>query len=301
MMRSRRSTGNRQNRKLESSLSSTYDSVFVHRKNALYRRAAELSAITDCEIGIVVLSPDGELSQFTTSSMKKILKSYSKLCSQPHECHTMESIQEKLVQAGSATGIGLSTKQAKRSHSGVQKRKRAGGDKSQLNKQAGKAEVADMEEVDDEGRETVEAILAMRDSVKVSPPDTMRGSEGSIDDDEEKGSVHAKDSGERRKRKHKDDSSVAGGEDVLQHDNTSSDTHTHTDTDGKQRTEMGEEDVKQEDAAACESPVEHLADESSREICIDTPANKKQKPLPPSLEPVVLLGPNSSNAQKGSL
>eukprot|EP00890_Picochlorum_soloecismus_P002367 jgi/Picsp_1/3130/NSC_05971-R1_myocyte enhancer factor 2d len=299
MMRPRRSTGNRQNRKLESSLSSTYDSVFVHRKNALYRRAAELSAITDCEIGIVVLSPDGELSQFTTSSMKKILKSYSKLCSQPHECHTMESIQEKLVQAGSATGIGLSTKRKKKGHSGVQKKKRAAGDKGQSSKQAAKAEVADMEEVDDEGRETVEAILAMRDSVKVSPADTMPGSDGSLDADEEKGSVQAKDSGERKKRKYKDDSSVAGEEEVLQQYNTSSDTHTHTDTDGKQRTELLEEDVEQEDVA-CESPVEQNADESSRDLCIETPANKKQKPLPPSLEPVVLLGPKNGNEQKGS-
>lgn len=297
MMRPRRSTGNRQNRKLESSLSSTYDSVFVHRKNALYRRAAELSAITDCEIGIVVLSPDGELSQFTTSSMKKILKSYSKLCSQPHECHTMESIQEKLIQAGSATGIGLSTKRTKKSLSGGQKKKRTAGDKSQSSKQAANAEAADMEEVDDEGRETVEAILAMRDSMKISPADTVRGSDESLEADEEKDSVHAKDSGDRKKRKHKDDSSVAGGEDSLQHYNTSSDTHTHTDTDVKQRAELREEDVKHADLA-CESPVEHDAD--SRDICIDTPANKKQKPLPPSLEPVILLGPKPGNEQKGS-
>lgn len=297
MMRPRRSTGNRQNRKLESSLSSTYDSVFVHRKNALYRRAAELSAITDCEIGIVVLSPDGELSQFTTSSMKKILKSYSRLCSKPHECHTIESIQGKLDKAGSATGIGLSTKRTKKSLSGGQKKKRAAGDKSQSSKQAGNAEAADMEDVDDEGRETVEAILAMRDSVKVSSADTVRGSDESLDADEEKDSVHAKDSGERKKRKHKDDSSVAGEEDALQHYNTSSDTHTHTDTDGKQRTELREEDVKHEDVA-CESPVEHNAD--SRDISIDTPANKKQKPLPPSLEPVILIGPKTGNEHKGS-
>ena len=87
-------------------ISSNYDSLFVHRKNALYRRAAELSAITDCNIGIILLSPEGELSQFSTAPMKKMLRSYSKLCSMPHEIHTMESIQAKVIAAG-GDGIGL--------------------------------------------------------------------------------------------------------------------------------------------------------------------------------------------------
>ena len=87
-------------------LSSNYDSLFVHRKNALYRRAAELSAITDCNVGIILLSPEGELSQFSTAPMKKMLRSYAKLCSMPHEIHTMESIQAKCVAAG-GSGIGL--------------------------------------------------------------------------------------------------------------------------------------------------------------------------------------------------
>ncbi len=100
----RRKSSNR--RGAATAISSNYDSLFVHRKNALYRRAAELAAITDCSIGIVLLSPEGELSQFSTAPMKKILRSYAKLCSGPHEIHSMESIQAKCIAAG-GEGIGL--------------------------------------------------------------------------------------------------------------------------------------------------------------------------------------------------
>jgi hypothetical protein len=100
----RRKSSNR--RGAATAISSNYDSLFVHRKNALYRRAAEMSAITDCSVGIILLSPEGELSQFSTAPMKKILRSYAKLCSEPHEIHTMESIQAKCIAAG-GEGIGL--------------------------------------------------------------------------------------------------------------------------------------------------------------------------------------------------
>ena len=100
----RRKSSNR--RGAATTISSNYDSLFVHRKNALYRRAAELSAITDCNIGIILLSPEGELSQFSTTPMKKVLRSYAKLCGMPHEIHTMESIQAKCIAAG-GEGIGL--------------------------------------------------------------------------------------------------------------------------------------------------------------------------------------------------
>ena len=99
----RRSTGRRG---APTTISSNYDSLFVHRKNALYRRAAELSAITDCSVGIILLSPEGELSQFSTAPMKKLLRSYAKLCGLPHEIHTMESIQAKIEEQG-GEGIGL--------------------------------------------------------------------------------------------------------------------------------------------------------------------------------------------------
>ena len=100
----RRKSSNR--RGAATAISSNYDSLLVHRKNALYRRAAELSAITDCNVGIILLSPEGELSQFSTAPMKKILRSYAKLCSEPHEIHSMESIQAKCIAAG-GEGIGL--------------------------------------------------------------------------------------------------------------------------------------------------------------------------------------------------
>ena len=107
-------------------ISSNYDSLFVHRKNALYRRAAELSAITDCSVGIILLSPEGELSQFSTAPMKKLLRSYAKLCGLPHEIHTMESIQAKIEEQG-GEGIGLKVGDHRKGVGGGRGGRRRGG------------------------------------------------------------------------------------------------------------------------------------------------------------------------------
>eukprot|EP00889_Picochlorum_renovo_P003801 jgi/Picre1/30831/NNA_006191.t1 len=158
----RRAAGSRRPRDVQSSLSSNYDSVFVHRKNALYRRAAELSAITDCEISIIVLSPDGELSQFSTAPMKKILRAYSRLCSSPHEIHNMESIQKKLVSAG-GEGVGLLMPQE---DEGVQKKQK----QKQKKKVAQKKNVKKVEDDLEDAGEMIEAILAMRGSTVKEEP-----------------------------------------------------------------------------------------------------------------------------------
>ena len=154
----RRKTASR--RGAATAISSNYDSLFVHRKNALYRRAAELSAITDCNIGIILLSPEGELSQFSTAPMKKMLRSYAKLCGNPHEIHTMESIQAKcLAQGGDGIGLKVGEKSA------IGKRAGGGRGNGNGNKNASLAslvEVAGQEEHDGPWEEeALEAIMSM--------------------------------------------------------------------------------------------------------------------------------------------
>lgn len=175
----RSTTGLRRGRgNVESSLSSSYDAVFVHRKNALYRRAAELSAITDCEISIIVFSPDGELSQFTTSPMKKMLKQYSKVCMEPHECHDMESIQEKLIVSNAKKHQSGSMEEKKRNRkSGAGNKGRAGNSNAAAAANANTrrkqkpAKAAEKDLIDEEGLETVEAILSMRNVAPLDAPE----------------------------------------------------------------------------------------------------------------------------------
>ena len=75
--------------------------IFNHRKNALYRRAAELHELCGVEVAIIVLNGPGQtqqLTQFTSSSMRKILNSYVQLCQHPHECHNVHSIRTKITE-----------------------------------------------------------------------------------------------------------------------------------------------------------------------------------------------------------
>ena len=70
--------------------------LFRQRKNALYRRAAELSSLCGAKVAIITISAKGELSQFSSDSMEYILKEFGKKCTKSHEMQTMESIQNHL-------------------------------------------------------------------------------------------------------------------------------------------------------------------------------------------------------------
>lgn len=172
-------------RRLRKAEHQSYDSVLAHRRNALYRRAAELNAITDCEISIIVISAEGQLSQFSTCPMKKILKQYSKLCQEPHECHDLDSIEGKLSVADDEKvgrrKKGLSARMTSQRPS--QKRQ--------------SRPVSDTGEEDME--ETVEAILELRSNRDVkqktessdqSPSSAKQGEDTGEDDGFEDGQYH---------------------------------------------------------------------------------------------------------------
>lgn len=296
----RRAAGNRRPRDVQSSLSSNYDSVFVHRKNALYRRAAELSAITDCEISIIVLSPDGELSQFSTAPMKKILRAYSRLCSSPHEIHNMESIQKKLVSAG-GEGVGLLMPQE---DAGVQKKQK----QKQKKKVAQKKNVKKVEDDLEDAGEMIEAILAMRGSTVKEEPgrdenlgdgDEDKGTGTDTDETLEEGngmdrSGTVSNSSEKRQGESGDGEPTHGKRRLTEVQDSVQKKHRLSKVDfsrDQQSVQTADEKKKAQGRCDDKSPT-RLGADARGHIGVGTPLNRKQKPLPPSVDPIPLLGPD---------
>ncbi len=124
----------------------TLQAVFNKRKNALFRRAAELSTMCDAEVAVIVFTPDGELSQFSTGAMEAILRRYGRSCTESHEAQTRETMSKRAAEGG-AGGRGA----AKRRATGEEGK----GDKS-----------------------TADAMLAMQD---LPPVGAVGGSEADLD------------------------------------------------------------------------------------------------------------------------
>lgn len=49
----------------------------------------------DCEIAVIMFTPDGELAQFSTSSMEDMLRRYSRTCTDLHETQTREGMNKR--------------------------------------------------------------------------------------------------------------------------------------------------------------------------------------------------------------
>lgn len=282
MRPSRRNNAGR--RDVSSSLSSNYDSVFVHRKNALYRRAAELTSITDCEIAIVVLSPEGELSQFSTAPMKKILRTYSRLCSLPHEIQTMESIQEKVKSAG-GDGTRPPAKKDDQKKSSPKQTQDEG---------KGKAEGAGLG--DDAGEtqnawETVEAILSMGNDGPLAQPNGAH-SETVVTMDEDN---HAPRANKSKRRGSSDDSNMSSKKHRLSKMNRP-DTAEEIIAKEEEQGPSSEDVTPKHNGNTVENGTSNR-----KNIGVGTPLNKKQKPIPPSTEAVPLIGPGMINDSTASV
>nr|AXY87486.1 MADS-box protein-like protein [Cymbidium goeringii] len=50
--------------------------TFSKRRNGLLKKAFELSVLCDAEVGLIVFSPRGKLSEFASSSMLKTIERY---------------------------------------------------------------------------------------------------------------------------------------------------------------------------------------------------------------------------------
>lgn len=86
---------------------SSLKAVYNRRKNALFRRATEMSNMCDCEVAVIMFTPDGELAQFSTSSMEDMLRRYSRTCTDLHESQTREGMNKRAaatVEAKAANG-----------------------------------------------------------------------------------------------------------------------------------------------------------------------------------------------------
>jgi hypothetical protein len=78
--------------------------VYRQRKNALFRRAAELSSVCGCEVAVVVFGPAGELSQFSSADMESVLRKYSRACTDVHETHTGAAPQKRRLERAPSKG-----------------------------------------------------------------------------------------------------------------------------------------------------------------------------------------------------
>lgn len=66
--------------------------TFAKRKQGLMRRAMELSVLCDCEVGLIVFSPGGQLFQYSSVDMDVLLDRYSTACPEPHERRDNEEV-----------------------------------------------------------------------------------------------------------------------------------------------------------------------------------------------------------------
>lgn len=119
--------------------------VYTRRKNALFRRAAELSVLCDCEVAIIMFGPDGELAQYSSSSMESTLRQYSRACTEPHETQTKSGMLRRAASKARAADDA-----APRGGRGAPKRSRLS--------QQGPPEPELMD-----GEDTAEALMAMQD------------------------------------------------------------------------------------------------------------------------------------------
>jgi MADS-box transcription enhancer factor 2A len=67
--------------------------VYARRKRALLKKALELSVLCDSEIGIVVFNSSGQLCQYASGDMERLLERYSKACAEPHERSTNDEVR----------------------------------------------------------------------------------------------------------------------------------------------------------------------------------------------------------------
>lgn len=51
----------------------------------------------DTEIAIIMFGPDGELAQFSSTTMESTLRQYGRCCTEPHESHTPSSLKRRLA------------------------------------------------------------------------------------------------------------------------------------------------------------------------------------------------------------
>ncbi|CAK9299584.1 unnamed protein product [Gordionus sp. m RMFG-2023] len=73
--------------------------TFTKRKFGLMKKAYELSVLCDCEIALIIFSPNNKLFQYASTDMDKILLKYTEY-NEPHESRTNKDIMEALGKKG---------------------------------------------------------------------------------------------------------------------------------------------------------------------------------------------------------
>lgn len=122
----------------------------------------------DADVAIIMFGPDGELSQFSSSSMEETLRQYSRSCTQIHEIHTRDHFLSKRVNSKSTANGSEPFPTGGGRHVSGNKRSRFAPQHS-LN---GRERVCPSNEK--ETRDTAEAMLAMTKVVELNPDSSSK-------------------------------------------------------------------------------------------------------------------------------
>ncbi len=115
----------------------------------------------DCEVAVIMFTPDGELAQFSTSSMEDMLRRYSRTCVDLHETQTREGMLKRAA----------ATAEAKAAANGGGALADGGPAKKRMkedSKSAGRG-VGRMHNFDANDSDTAEAILSMQGLPPLAP------------------------------------------------------------------------------------------------------------------------------------
>lgn len=118
----------------------------------------------DCEVAVIMFTPDGELAQFSTSSMEDMLRRYSRTCTELHETQTREGMNKR----GAATAANAAANNSDGGGAnGCPTKKRKEEGKFGAGRGASGRNTADATANDSD---TAEAILSMQGLPPLGPP-----------------------------------------------------------------------------------------------------------------------------------
>lgn len=116
-----------------------------------------MSAMCDADVAIIMFGPDGELSQFSSSSMEETLRAYSRNCTQIHEVQTRDHLLNKRIHKSKSSASRDDD------HGGVVVRQAGGNKRSRFAPQhsLSNGREGTWHNNEKETRDTAEAMLAM--------------------------------------------------------------------------------------------------------------------------------------------
>ena len=121
-----------------------------------------MSNMCDCEVAVIMFTPDGELAQFSTSSMEDMLRRYSRTCTELHETQTREGMNKR----GAATAAAAAAANNSDGANGGPAKKRI---KEDSRGGTGRGSGRNLADITANDSDTAEAILSMQGLPPLDP------------------------------------------------------------------------------------------------------------------------------------